>query len=44
MTCMEYLSADLDTQIDCEIDCIGCENIDCPYDKRHNKEMVGDVE
>jgi hypothetical protein len=42
MTCLEFLLADLDTQIDSEIDCVGCENTDCPYDKRVNEEMVGE--
>ena len=42
MTCLEYLFADLDTQIDCEIDCVGCTKKDCQYDKRVNEEMVGE--
>jgi hypothetical protein len=40
MTCLEYLFADLDTQIDCEIDCVGCEETDCPYDQRKNDKSI----
>jgi hypothetical protein len=28
------LFADLDTIIDCEVDCVGCKMTDCPDDKR----------
>ena len=42
MTCLEYLFADLDTQIDCEIDCVGCTKTDCHYDKRINDETAGE--
>ena len=43
MTCLEMLFADIDTVIDCEVDCIGCIKTTCPNDKR-TKEMVGEGE
>lgn len=42
MTYLEMITADIDTMIDCEVDCIGCRATDCPYDKRINGEKVGD--
>lgn len=41
MICLEMLFADIDTIIDCEVDCIGCLKTDCPHDKRA-KERVGE--
>lgn len=42
MTCIEYLFADIDTIIDCEIDCIGCKKKDCPGDRRKKERSEGD--
>lgn len=38
MTCLDMIFADIDTIIDCEVDCIGCIRTDCPNDKRVNTE------
>ena len=37
MTCSDMILADIDTIIDCEIDCIGCIRTDCPDDRRVNE-------
>lgn len=34
MTCFDMLFADIDTIIDCEVDCIGCIRTDCPNDRQ----------
>ncbi len=34
MTCLDMIFADIDTIIDCEVDCIGCIRTDCLDDKR----------
>lgn len=36
MTCLDMIFADIDTLIDCEVDCIGCIRTDCPEDRRTN--------
>ena len=38
MTCLDMLFADIDTIIDCEVDCIGCIRTDCPNDRRINEQ------
>lgn len=42
MTCLELLTSDIDTVIDCEVDCIGCIEKECPDDKR-KKERADDI-
>lgn len=37
MTCLDMLFADIDTAIDCEVDCVGCTMTDCPNDRRVNE-------
>ena len=37
MTCLDMFFADIDTIIDCEVDCIGCIRTDCPEDRRVNE-------
>lgn len=38
MNCYDLLFADIDTQIDCEVDCAGCPRTDCDEDKRKRSE------
>ena len=41
MTCLDVLLSDIDTIIDCKVDCIGCKKTDCPDDKRKRGEGDG---